>query len=405
MLRHVLRLAWNRKTSNLLILLEIILSFLVIFSVTAYGVNHWLNSREPMGYDITNVWRLYMENSSRDLPTEERLEKERQLLRAVRSFDVVEAASVMHYPPHAGWTSRDGWELGDRELRTEVVAASPEHPDVFGLDLVTGRFFEDADRHLPYQPVVINRHLALEAFDTVDCIGEAIWQPSEEAGDIERDEGDDREKRVVGVIEDFRKRGEYSELQSILFEPYFVGQHEEELFFIALKLKPDAGPAFEEEAHRQLTALAPGWAFTFSSLEDQRDRYRRRHLTQLLTGGLIAGFLILMVALGLLGVLWQSVTRRTVELGLRRAKGATAGRIRDQILGELLVVTLIGMLLATIVIAQLPLTGLLDFLTGPVIAWAYALSALIMLLFVTLSGLYPSWLASRVQPAVALHHE
>ena len=42
-----------------------------------------------------------------------------------------------------------------------------------------------------------------------------------------------------------------------------------------------------------------------------------------------------MVALGLSGVVWQNVTQRTAEIGLRRAKGARIGDIHRQILGEL----------------------------------------------------------------------
>ena len=38
-----------------------------------------------------------------------------------------------------------------------------------------------------------------------------------------------------------------------------------------------------------------------------------------------------MVALGLTGVLWQSVTQRTREIGLRRAKGATRVSVQRQI--------------------------------------------------------------------------
>ena len=44
--------------------------------------------------------------------------------------------------------------------------------------------------------------------------------------------------------------------------------------------------------------------------------------------GTIAGFLLLMVALGLTGVVWQSVTQRIREFGLRRAKGATIANVR-----------------------------------------------------------------------------
>ena len=41
-----------------------------------------------------------------------------------------------------------------------------------------------------------------------------------------------------------------------------------------------------------------------------------------MVGGLVAGFLMVMVGLGLIGVLWQNVTQRTREIGLRRATGA-----------------------------------------------------------------------------------
>ena len=67
-------------------------------------------------------------------------------------------------------------------------------------------------------------------------------------------------------------------------------------------------------------------------------------LGPLIAAGVIAGFLLLMVAMGLTGVLWQTVTQRTREIGLRRAKGATAGDIRTQILGELVVMTSIAVL-------------------------------------------------------------
>ena len=60
----------------------------------------------------------------------------------------------------------------------------------------------------------------------------------------------------------------------------------------------------------------------------------RARLAPLVAGGVVGLFLIAMVALGLTGVLWQNVTRRTREIGLRRAMGASGTNVHRQILAR-----------------------------------------------------------------------
>ena len=72
----------------------------------------------------------------------------------------------------------------------------------------------------------------------------------------------------------------------------------------------------------------------------------------------MAGFLLLMVALGLTGVVWQNVTQRIREIGLRRAKGARIENIHRQILGELVVMTSLALLVGVLLVAQVPLLPL-----------------------------------------------
>ena len=85
--------------------------------------------------------------------------------------------------------------------------------------------------------------------------------------------------------------------------------------------------------------------------------------------GSIAAFLLMMVALGLTGVVWQSVTQRIREFGLRRAKGATIGNVRTQVLVEMVIMTSIALLAGVLLVAQLPLLPLprdLSFVPGGV---------------------------------------
>ena len=84
-------------------------------------------------------------------------------------------------------------------------------------------------------------------------------------------------------------------------------------------------------------------------------------MAPLVAVGLVAGFLMLMVALGLLGVLWQNVTQRTREMGLRRAKGAAKVDVQRQILGEIGVMTTLALLAGVLVAIQFPLLDIIYF--------------------------------------------
>jgi len=53
MTRHLLRLVWNRKRSNLLVALEILLSFLVLTAVTTLAVFYANNYRSLSGSTST----------------------------------------------------------------------------------------------------------------------------------------------------------------------------------------------------------------------------------------------------------------------------------------------------------------------------------------------------------------
>ncbi len=120
---------------------------------------------------------------------------------------------------------------------------------------------------------------------------------------------------------------------------------------------------------------------------------------------MVAVFLMIMVGLGLIGVLWQNVTQRTREIGLRRATGAHRGQIRRQILGELWILTALGLALGVIVLVQLPLLDLVGFLPATVFWTGMGLAVVAIYTLATVSGVYPAWLATRIQPAEALHYE
>jgi putative ABC transport system permease protein len=172
---------------------------------------------------------------------------------------------------------------------------------------------------------------------------------------------------------------------------------------LRLASAPPAG--FEEELLHRLRELAPDWSFDLHPLGARRERRLLAVIGPLVALGVIATFLLLMVALGLVGVMWQNVTQRTREIGLRRAIGASAGAIRRQVLGEMLVLTGFGVVAGAAVVAQLPILGWFGGLTGRTLGLGLLLSAALVAGLTLLCGIYPSRLATAVHPAEALHHD
>ena len=129
-------------------------------------------------------------------------------------------------------------------------------------------------------------------------------------------------------------------------------------------------------------------------------------LVPLKIGAVIAAFLLVMVAFGLFGVLWQNTTQRIPELGLRRALGATSASIYRQIVAEQFLLSSSAMLVGLVLLVQLPLTGVMgETLNWPVFWAAAALSAGVIYLLSLLSSLYPGWRAAQLSPVQALHYE
>ena len=61
MLRHLLRLTWKRKSRNLMLSLEILLAFVIVFGIAAFGLRYWQLYRQPVGFDGTDTWSVQMQ--------------------------------------------------------------------------------------------------------------------------------------------------------------------------------------------------------------------------------------------------------------------------------------------------------------------------------------------------------
>lgn len=414
MIRHLLKLVWNRKRANALITLEIFFSFLVVFVVGTLGLYLWDNIRAPLGFSFKDVWvaSINMQQTSDDTYEPEQVATFQRLLTETQALAPVESAAGAMVVPYSLGNYTGRWHFKGRPVDADFNEVTRDFASVMGLQLVQGRWFQKGDEMLAWHPLVINAAMAREVFGAEDPIGKRF-------GDASKDDPEP-ERRVVGVVSDFRKGGELSGPGNYVFMlktlaplgianaaadapgPSSVNRPPREML---IKVRPGTPVTFEEELAKRLQAVAPAWSFEVKPLVQMRESSFKLRLTPLIVGGIVALFLMLMVGLGLIGVLWQNLLQRTREMGLRRASGASRADVHAQVLWEQLVLTSFGVLLGTVVVAQIPLLDLIGFIRPQILVGGIVVAMVSIYLLAVLCALYPSAMASRVQPAEALRYE
>jgi putative ABC transport system permease protein len=58
MFKHLFILIWNKKRQNLLLMVEMLISFLVVFALFTLMVFYYQNYRKPLGCDYENIWAV-----------------------------------------------------------------------------------------------------------------------------------------------------------------------------------------------------------------------------------------------------------------------------------------------------------------------------------------------------------
>jgi putative ABC transport system permease protein len=410
MIRHVFTLIWNRKRTNFLMMSEIFVSFLVLFAVVALGVYTIDNWGRPIGYSIDRVWHVAidMQQSTDDTFEDQQVVNVRRLLTALREFPEVEMVAGTQLAPYQFGNSSSEYDWHGRRIEFGIAEVTDEFKDLLGLTIVEGRWFGPEDDGQGYQPVVINRAMREDLFGAGEAVGQNISRERRPDGTSEA------VRRVVGVVEAYREDGEFDGTRNyaifrkaLATAPAAAGASRTDRppRNLLVKVRPGTDAAFEEALLKRLQAEVPEWSFEVSTLAAMRASNIRFALAPLAAVGLVAAFLMLMVALGLLGVLWQNVTQRTREIGLRRAKGAARVNVQRQILGEIAVMTTLALLAGLLVAIQFPLLDIIYFVEPHVYAVGLAVSVSAVYLLTLACAWYPSRMATRVEPAEALRYE
>jgi len=288
-------------------------------------------------------------------------------------------------PPWAGW---------------RVV--TPGYFAAVGLPLVRGRLFDENDKPvwipkdvLPYpRRVIISDRLAKQIFPNEDPIGKQVILWKGQSG---------VPAQVVGVVGDSRERGLAENPTLTVYLPYGTNALTTE-FVVHTSGNP---LALVPTIRSLVAALDPN--LPISDVRSFEQVVNRSVAPQRLNAILLSIFSVLALALattGIYGVLSYSITRRTAEIGLRVALGATRSNILGMTIRQGLRPALIGVFLGALGAFWLS-RYLVTLLFGvkPFDAVTYVAVAVLLLATAALACYIPGRRAMRTDPATALRIE
>jgi len=394
MIKHMLKIIWNKKQSNLFIFLEILFSFLVLTLISIMSLYYYHKYTQPMGFSIESVWSI----EAREIGSlvagepEKRAETLKQYMNTLKGMDEVTAVGLISHIYTSISSQTDSYEYENRTVSgVRAFLLDDGCLDVLNVDMIRGRWFDKSDDGAGIAPIIINSKLREELFPEEDPIGKIVERPN---------------LRIVGVVSDFRHYGPFDGLRPVALQRQHVNDGLPPFFKqLIIKTRPDVKAEFKVKLLDALQPIERSWSIDISRYEEAHERHIKNQMQGIYFLAVIAVAMVTMAVLGLIAVLWQNVRRRIQEIGLRRAKGATVMNIFQQIAGEFLIVSTFAIALGLFLIAQFQYFDVLSFIPDKVYYLGMAISVGVVYILTILITLYPSMSAARMQPAEALHYE
>jgi predicted permease len=281
-----------------------------------------------------------------------------------------------------------------------VTFVTPRYFETLGIPLVAGRdfTFQDARRS---RVVVVNQAMARRYFANVNPIGKHITiDKNSKPGWF----GGDEPYEIVGLVGDVKA----VELRGPIYPTMYFDMFQENQLMDQFELRTGENPAsLSLTAQAVMRDVLRNMPVTrVATLRDQVDS---NIVPERLIATLSQFFSVLGAALagvGLYGLLAYTVSRRTNEVGIRMALGATTKDVSSLILRDVLVLVG-GGIAAGIVLVLLsqPLVRSLIQDLKPDNAGALLLSGWVIVAVALLAAYVPVRRAVRVDPVVALRHD
>jgi predicted permease len=305
--------------------------------------------------------------------------------------------ALLPYEP-AGAPPDSAAEGGTNHPMLSALVTSPGYFHMLGAPLLSGREFTHFDGPRAAPVAIVNRRFADRHWPGQNPLGKRLR--------LFKGATPEAWLTVIGVAPDIAQNDSARPERDLLVYLPYLQRPSGDMWVMARTRVPPATIA--NSFRREVQALDPELPVSLGPIplvERAAPRYRYRSFTTALFL-IFAALALGLASAGLYAVVAHSVSRRTQEIGIRMAIGATAGDIRRLVLhdGMLPVATgLIVGLVASLAVNRILRAGLID--VSPADPLTLVLASVTLILAAVLGCLMPARRAAHVDPMVALRHE
>lgn len=390
MIRQAFKLMWNQRRKHLGLSFEIFFSFLVLFIVFSFGIYNLEKYLSPLGYSYEDVWTISLNREG--MEKEKALEIDKLIRQNLTTYSEIDEFCFSDSNVPYGHTSNSSsMERENASVLAQRYRVSDNYRKTLQVEMSEGRWFNQEDDALDASPFILTEDMAKILYPEGSPIGKTLdW-----GGD------DGKPRKIVGVTKNFRFRGGIQEPD----HGFFIRQESDRLLSnILLKVNKNATAAFEARMMKNLHQIAPEYSMEIEYIEEMRSDFLLFSIIPMLVLGIIGSFLIFNVALGLFGVLWQNISQRKQEIGVRRAMGSSKAEVTTQFILEIMVLATMSLVLGLFFAIQFPLLDVMEVKSSTyILAMVFAAICIYLLVFVC--ALIPSSQAAELDPAIALRED
>jgi predicted permease len=381
-----------------LVVAQVALSLLLITGAGLLVRTFWNLLHMDFGFDREHVLSVRIDPRLADFKERQLPGLYTQIVDRVKVLPGVQSAAMSLYSVGTGTTTSGinvpGYVPKPLEnMSVQENFVDPGYFSTMGITLLEGRDFDSRDGEKAPRVAIVNQTMARHYFNGESPVGRRFGYNPQHSG-----------FEIVGVVRDARLNNFRERVQPLAYHPL-----RQELQYAGnLEVRAAGDPrALASQLRKAVKEVAPNLPMqTVTTLSERVSRTvgQERLLAQL--SGFFASAALLLACIGIYGLVSYAVVRRTAEIGLRIALGATPSSVVRIIVREAVTLVVAGLTIGFV--ALIPATRLIQAMLFGVTAAdpvTIGSAAAAMLVAALLAAYLPARRASRVDPMAALRYE